>query len=253
MTAKLTPNDWSLVNKAMKLLKPLYDATLAAENETSCISDIIPLSKKMKIEVQRVNELGVGTLKSELSKEMARYLEGNDIRSHKFPDVELCKATAISTFIDPRYKMDGFKDKDKAERAERIVLSLMGSAVTPTEPEPTNEASQVSTGHSIWDDVLIDPFDYECSDEEVPTRDDTAANSRELDKYLKMPRINVTTDPLTLWRANEMEFPKLAKQARRFLCPPASSSTSEREFKVAKLLVEKRIKLLPSNVEKLLF
>ena len=68
-----------------------------------------------------------------------------------------------------------------------------------------------------------------------------------------MPRINVTTDPLTFWRANEMELPKFANLARRFLCPPASSSTSEREFKVAKLLVEKRIKLLPSNVEKLLF
>ena len=136
VTAKLTPNDWSLVNKAVKLLKPLYDATLAAENETSCISDIIPLSKKMKVEVQRVNEIGVGTLKSELSKEMARYLEGNDIRSQKFPGVELCKSTAISTFIDPLYKMAGFKDKDKAERAKRIVLSLMGSAVTPQNLNP---------------------------------------------------------------------------------------------------------------------
>ena len=102
VTAKLTPNDWSLI-KAMKLLKPLYDAT-PAENESSCISDIIPLSKKMKIEVQRLNEIGCGTLKSELLKEMARYLEGNDFRSHKCPDVELSKATVVATFLNPRYK-----------------------------------------------------------------------------------------------------------------------------------------------------
>ena len=82
----------------MNLLKPLYDATLAAENESSCISDIIPLSKKMKIEVQRVNEIGCGTLKSELLKEMARYLEGNDFRSHKFPDVELRKQQLLPHF-----------------------------------------------------------------------------------------------------------------------------------------------------------
>ena len=55
----------------------------------------------------------------------------------------------------------------------------MGSAVTHTEPQPINEVPPPSTGHSIWDDVLIDPFDYEYSDEEVPTRNVTTDKDAE--------------------------------------------------------------------------
>ena len=88
--------------------------------------------------------------------------------------------------------MIGFKEKVKAERAKKIVLSLMGSGVTPTEPEPMNHHS-LETEHSIWDDVLNDQF------EEVPTRDDsdTTANSFYLEKYLKFPRLNVIADQST--------------------------------------------------------
>ena len=45
----------------------------------------------------------------------------------------------------------------------------------------------------------------------------------------------------------------LSKLARIFLSPPPSSSASEREFKISKSLQKDRIKLLPKNLEILLF
>ena len=54
----------------------------------------------MKIEVQRENEIGVDTLKNELLKEFSGYLELNNIRSYKFQYIELCKVTAVATFLE---------------------------------------------------------------------------------------------------------------------------------------------------------
>ena len=52
---------------------------------------------------------------------------------------------------------------------------------------------------------------------------------------------------------NAKRWPVLAKLARKYLCAPASSSASEREFKVAKNIQAQRVRLLPRNVERLLF
>ena len=56
------------------------------------------------------------------------------------------------------------------------------------------------------------------------------------------------------WYSNQQTFARLAKLARRYLCAPASSAASEREFKVPKTIQsDLRTRLLPNNVETLLF
>ena len=61
---KLTPNDWDLIPKLMNLLKPVYQATLLAEKEHACISDVIPITKRMIMEIKNVHEFGIGTTKN---------------------------------------------------------------------------------------------------------------------------------------------------------------------------------------------
>lgn len=58
---------------------------------------------------------------------------------------------------------------------------------------------------------------------------------------------------LIFWKANKNNLPTLSTLARAYLCPPASSTASEREFKVGKLIQKDKIRLLPKNVEMLLF
>ncbi|XP_051575875.1 E3 SUMO-protein ligase ZBED1-like [Myxocyprinus asiaticus] len=52
----------------------------------------------------------------------------------------------------------------------------------------------------------------------------------EVSTYTSMPTIPVGKDPLQWWKANEEEFPMLAKLARKVLCIPANSVASERLF-----------------------
>ena len=70
---------------------------------------------------------------------------------------------------------------------------------------------------------------------------------------MKKKKIGIEEDPLKFWAGNKTELPTLSALAREFLGSPPSSAPSEREFKVAKNLQKDRVKLLPKNVEMLLF
>ena len=65
--------------------------------------------------------------------------------------------------------------------------------------------------------------------------------------------ISLDGDSLMFWKLSEKQFPILSLLARTLLCPPASSSTSEREFILAGIFTNnRRIRLLPTNTERLL-
>ena len=86
-----------------------------------------------------------------------------------------------------------------------------------------------------------------------PTQNVSNQAHAEREKYLKTVKVDITANPLTFWEANKNDFPTLSELARNYLGTPATSATSEREFKVGKLITKERIRLLPKNVESLLF
>jgi len=73
----------------------------------------------------------------------------------------------------------------------------------------------------------------------------------EVDLYLKLGRSD-SDDPsqlLSWWKAKSTTFKRLAKLAKRVLCIPATSASSERTLSRAGLiLTEKRTNLGPKNV-----
>lgn len=61
-------------------------------------------------------------------------------------------------------------------------------------------------------------------------------------------------NPLIWWRENEKEYPLLARMAKRYLCVPGTSVTSERVFSTAgDIITAKRSCLTPGHVNELLF
>ena len=59
----MTPNDWELMPKVIEILQPVLAASKAAEREAASISDIIPLTKKLRMEIEHCDGSKVGTFK----------------------------------------------------------------------------------------------------------------------------------------------------------------------------------------------
>ena len=74
------------------------------------------------------------------------------------------------------------------------------------------------------------------------------------DKYFQMETLDPEEDPLTWWRDTQMMFPHLSKLARKYLCIPATSSSSERVFSTSGNIVScLHSTLKPDHVNRLVF
>ena len=194
---QLTPNDWMLIPKVIKLLKPFADATLDAEYENACISDTIPLIKKIYYELNAIQEMGIGTMKSELVVHMNRYFRGEDPRVH-FVDVEVSEVHALATLLDryktSRYKTSGFMVKAKAEVAKEKLAIFASNIIEGCSAENSFQNDSSSNVNSCWDAILSDSDNEFDSVDQYTTSDgrDTINEKvkKEIFLYFAEKRIN---------------------------------------------------------------
>lgn len=77
---------------------------------------------------------------------------------------------------------------------------------------------------------------------------------RELKSYLSNSTLTEEIDSLKWWQLNTINYPYLSNLAKKTLAIPASSASSERNFSAAgRFVEERRSRLAPENVDKLLF
>ena len=76
----------------------------------------------------------------------------------------------------------------------------------------------------------------------------------ELDKYLAVPLIARSEDPILWWKKNVSSFLPLKKLVLKYLSSPPSSVASERLFSTAgNVCTDTRNRLLPENANRLVF
>ncbi|RXG71685.1 hypothetical protein Avbf_02220 [Armadillidium vulgare] len=78
-----------------------HDPELAAESDTASIADVIPLTKKLKYEINEESDAGIGTMKDALLNAIHQYLNAGDRRKH-FVHIEENPMTTVATLLDPR-------------------------------------------------------------------------------------------------------------------------------------------------------
>ncbi|KAG9278042.1 zinc finger BED domain-containing protein 1-like [Astyanax mexicanus] len=75
---------------------------------------------------------------------------------------------------------------------------------------------------------------------------------KEMKSYLMIPEVDSDVNPLDWWKMQEVNFPRLGKLAKKYLCIPASSSPSERVFSTGGNIVTcNRASLKPDAVDRL--
>ncbi len=76
----------------------------------------------------------------------------------------------------------------------------------------------------------------------------------ELERYMRLPAEETTTDPFQWWKAHHANFPILSKLARKYLIITATSVPSERVFSTSgDVIVDTRCSLSGNNAEMLIF
>ncbi|CAG5015362.1 unnamed protein product [Parnassius apollo] len=194
----LTPEDWKIVDLAIKILEIFYNVTVEMSSETQVtLSKVIVLTKIMIKHVnKRINEdtglpaqiiLLLDTLKQQLS--------------DRFQNIESNPLYAEATILDPRFKGFAFREQEKFNIAVTTLRRRLANTATETVRGITTETTSVTmaetatqpvaaTSASLWDD-----FDAELSQHLRP-RNQMAAGIRELDKYLNDEMLPRNQDPL---------------------------------------------------------
>ena len=203
---------------------------------------------------------------------LKKYFYGEDGRDY-FTSIEENELYTIATLLDPHFKKRGFLHEETANQAEFLLVQLesrqlqkdnrsrgmsnddqeASTSATGSKQHKTSAASQSSYGACAFA-----YFDHSTlsEDETAATKNpDEYANAKKIvSEYLNEPKSGFDDAPLLFWQESYARYPELANLAIRYLSPPVSSVSSEREFKVTRDIANgNRVRLRPQNVQKFLF
>lgn len=123
----------------------------------------------------------------------------------RFPNVENNILLAQPTFLDPRFKKNGFTTTENLKNCKDSVLLSMNRRKTAEEaPEPA--APPIANTNSLWAD-----FDKAVA---ATIKSSTSSNIIELRQYSEDEVLPRTGDPLLWWKTRELIYPTLAKIAK---------------------------------------
>ena len=242
----LTVTEWTTAKLLLAALSCVDEVTKHLGGEKySTLSWHLPLLSSLCTFCDDLNSdddepLLVTTAKSRLGNNVNRRFELDSTRSTSI--------YAMATALDPRFR--DLKCMTNACRAG-VKDALISAAAVDCQSDDACQVSSPSakrhcpdarSAASVLDDLLGGENE---NDESIQA---------EVELYLNEKVVRRAVDPLVWWNANASRFPRLAAQAKRYLCIPATSVPSERVFSFAGYLVDKRrCSLSSTSIDALIF
>lgn len=231
---EMTEHQWVLMSDIITVLKPLNVATtvLCSENQVT-ISLVLPIIHSVIKNHLNMNITGRPDTEKFKNILVVSLTDRFNLNSNKET------VHSLASFLDPRSKQLTFEDNEKKNlikiAIDNMIENLDRNEVT--ENENVNYASNSA-------------LDFIFHNSQVSINDSRS----ELDMYIQDTEINHNLSPLEWWKTKEGKYPRLAKIAKKYLCIPATSASSERVFSTAgNIVTSKRTCLLPENVDLLVF
>ena len=244
-------NDWELLEKVVKSLKPFEDATKMLSNSQACISSFIPVITSIIMNLESGQEHGVKTYRKNLKTSMEK----------RFANVEDEKVLVVSAFLDPKYKDCYFRDPETVTIAKEIVKKELQNfdkeidVIESVEPQPHTSKK---SGNETFHETMMKLKRKSKSTVSNPNSNSDAAIESVIKTYIDEPCLDDDFDPLEFWKKkseshNTIEK-NLSKIAVDYLTPPPTSVSVERLFSTAgDIVTPERNRFLPENAEKVLF
>ena len=246
---KFTSNDWKLMEKVVKVLGPFKEATLKLSSASSCISQSIPIITSLLHTLKPSNmitDFGVKDLKRRLRDNLNRRLEF----------LETSEIHSLATLLDPRYRNCFFTSNDAKEQAERKLIEKLKFELL------SGPMSRQNSLEEVEDPGLCDGLEaaFKAIQQNARRASDTIEKETVEDVVKAFLSSKLEISCLAWWKNFEAESKDnkikvaLCRLAKNYLTPPPTSTNCERLFSVAgQVMDEKRARMLPENLEKILF
>ena len=247
---RISDKDWKILRNVVKVLNPFKSATEQLSANAACISESIPLVSMLlkTLDVCGESDQGVKDLKKRLSDNLRRRTDGmEDLDSY-----------TLATLLDNRYKNHFFQNPEKKTKAEERLKELLEVEVSKlSDVEVVVEAMSPGAGENNNTNTLAAMFSrVKQNVNNNPRREASDSVDKVLKDYLDS---KLEDNNLSTWRKYEESANNvpakvaLCKLAKKFLTPPPTSTATERLFSSAGNIADGRARLLPENLERLLF
>lgn len=254
-----TWQDIEVLEAVSKALGPLLEFTDALSGEqlvtVSYLKPVLALFNSDVLEVKSDDT----DLTKKIKQAILEYLNS------KYTEDCVDELLGLASTLDPRFK-NRFNNDDRIEAitmaAMRELMAVATEEDSPTSGHSTASAHPMAAETGSGDDAREGAKRKKKSfgsyfkkaqefreDESLPT-----AIEKEIKSYLMIPEVDSEVNPLEWWKTQEVNFPRLGKLAKKYLCIPASSSASERAFSTGGNVVTcNRAVLKPDAVDRLVF
>jgi zinc finger BED domain-containing protein 1 (E3 SUMO-protein ligase ZBED1) len=251
----ITSEDWELIQELIRFLRLFREAVemFSYENKPTLCNALL---FRIEIENSLQSVSKDNYLIAQLKEKMRERLD------YRFP---ITNEMLVSTFLDPRLQnlprlLSELNKKNiskfdflKNECLKIIESNPIQFQVDVNSPRPS-EASNVKRLSTVG--KLIEKHAYHTPNLDSITQDSQLID-QEIHKYFLtvIPKDGIDNfDILRFWRDHSKSLPTLAELCKKYLCIPVTSTSSERAFSYAGLLLNaKRSSLSPNVVERTLF
>lgn len=216
---------------------------------TVTASKVVVIVQGLLSATQKTSAAAATQLAKELSNTITEEL------NKRFGQCENNGILTQATFLDPRFKKNGFKSENIVTRVKDSITTAAAAIHDGliNTPATATEATRVQTqqANTNEDDLIWGDFDRRMSSVIVTP---TSSAIMEVRQYLEEAYISRLDDPLMWWRGRTSVYPRLSHLARKKFCVVATSVPSERVFsKSGQLISERRSRLSAKNVQMIMF
>lgn len=233
---EITQQEWNVITELCEVLEPLHLATdILCSDTVSPVSMVRPVMKAL---VKKLGPRASGDYVVENFKEIARLEISRRFSLDWCTQLNSVSARQRASVLDPRYKSLQYEEPSAREAIRANVREMLHDLAPLDDESGTGTTETTATALDIL-------FDAE------PHVSDLSA---QFEAYLSEPQLGHNLDALKWWKDHESKFPRVAELAKKYMCIPASSASSERVFSTAgNIITAKRSSLLPENVSTLVF
>ncbi|XP_073716552.1 E3 SUMO-protein ligase ZBED1-like [Misgurnus anguillicaudatus] len=248
----LSWQDIDVLEAINKCLSPLVEFTDALSGEKYIsVSFLKPTLHLFNSSILAVQEDDTGLAKS-IKQKIVDYL------NEKYSNPAIQELLDMTSALDPRFKFKYVSEDNQGSIQDRLTAEMKSLMTADSEENTPLETAMPA---DVTEDAAAPKkkkclgsfFKVTTAAGPPPLQQDQAI-ALELQSYLQTETLDAEEDPLKWWREHHRVYPRLSNLARKYLCIPATSSSSERVFSTGGNIVScLRSSLKPDHVDRLVF